>query len=72
MRYRVLWMAFLLAIITFLDRVCISIAAPFMMDDLGLTLVQMSLVFSAFTLAYGLFEVPAGRWGGDQVVIVAS
>ena len=65
-RYRVLWMAFLLAIITFLDRVCISIAAPFMMDDLGLTLVQMSLVFSAFTLAYSLFEVPSG-WLGDVI-----
>jgi len=65
-RYRVLWMAFLLAIITFLDRVCISIAAPFMMDDLGLTVVQMSLVFSAFTLAYSLFEVPSG-WLGDVI-----
>ena len=63
-RYRVLWMAFLLAIITFLDRVCISIAAPYMMEDLGLTMVQMSLVFSAFTLAYSLFEVPSG-WLGD-------
>jgi ACS family glucarate transporter-like MFS transporter len=63
-RYRVLWMAFLLAIITFLDRVCISIAAPFMMDDLRLTMVEMSLVFSAFTLAYSLFEVPSG-WLGD-------
>jgi ACS family glucarate transporter-like MFS transporter len=63
-RYRVLWMAFLLAIVTFLDRVCISIAAPFMMDDLQLTMVQMSLIFSAFTLAYSLFEVPSG-WLGD-------
>ena len=63
-RYRVLWMAFLLAIVTFLDRVCISIAAPYMMADLGLTMVQMGLVFSAFTLAYSLFEVPSG-WLGD-------
>jgi MFS family permease len=65
-RYRVLWMAFLLAIITFLDRVCISFAAPHMMEDLGLTMVQMSLVFSAFTLAYSLFEVPSG-WLGDVI-----
>jgi ACS family glucarate transporter-like MFS transporter len=65
-RYRVLWMAFLLAIITFLDRVCISFAAPHMMNDLGLTMVQMSLVFSAFTLAYSLFEVPSG-WMGDRM-----
>jgi len=63
-RYRVLWMAFLLALITFLDRVCISFAAPRMMDDLGLTMFQMSLVFGAFTLAYSLFEVPSG-WLGD-------
>src|SRR6187551_2509168 len=63
-RYRVLRMAFFLAIVTYLDRVCIAIATPFIMQDLGLTLVQMSLVFSAFTLAYSLFEVPSG-WLGD-------
>src|SRR5688572_30028662 len=65
-RYRVLWMAFFLAIITFLDRVCISFAAPYMMSDLGLTMVQMSTVFGAFTLAYSLFEVPSG-WLGDVI-----
>lgn len=65
-RYRVLRMAFLLAIITFLDRVCISVAAPFMMQDLGISVVQMSVIFSAFTLAYSLFEVPSG-WLGDVI-----
>jgi sugar phosphate permease len=65
-RYRVLRMAFFLAIVTYLDRVCISIAAPFMMTDLGLTLTEMSLVFGAFTLAYSLFEVPSG-WLGDRI-----
>ncbi len=34
------------------------------MRDLGLSMLQMSLVFSAFTLAYSLFEVPTG-WMGD-------
>ena len=65
-RFRVLRMAFFLAIVTYLDRVCISIAAPFIMQDLGLTLVQMSTVFGAFTLAYSLFEVPSG-WLGDVI-----
>ena len=65
-RYRVLRMAFFLAIVTYLDRVCISIATPFIMQDLGLTLVQMSAVFGAFTLAYSLFEVPSG-WLGDVI-----
>lgn len=65
-RYRVLAFAFALAVVTYLDRICISAAAPFMMADLNLTMLQMSVVFSAFTLAYSLFEVPAG-WRGDVV-----
>ena len=62
-RCRVLAMAVLLAGITYLDRVCISVAAPDIMRDLRLNRVQMSLVFSAFTLAYALFEIPTGWWG---------
>ncbi len=59
-------MAVLLAFITYLDRVCISITAPAIMQELSLSKVQMSFVFSAFTVAYGLFEIPTGRWG-DRV-----
>jgi MFS transporter, ACS family, glucarate transporter len=62
-RERVLAFAFLLAVVTYLDRVCISAAAPFIMDDLHLSVLEMSVVFSAFTLAYSLFEVPSGRLG---------
>jgi MFS transporter, ACS family, glucarate transporter len=64
-RRRVLLFAFLLTVITYLDRVCISAAAPFIMNDLGLTFVEMSVAFSAFTLAYSLFEIPSG-WLGDR------
>jgi MFS transporter, ACS family, glucarate transporter len=60
----VLAFAFTLTVITYLDRVCISAAAPFIMDDLHITFVQMGLAFSAFTLAYSLFEIPSG-WLGD-------
>src|SRR5229473_1623986 len=63
-RGRVLALAFLLAVVTYLDRICISAAAPFIMEDLHLTVLQMSAVFSAFTLAYSLFEIPSG-WLGD-------
>ena len=63
-RVRVLAFAFTLTAITYLDRICISAAAPYMMADLGLTALQMSVVFSAFTLSYSLFEVPSG-WLGD-------
>src|SRR5216117_3084192 len=63
-RTRVLGFAFLLAVVTYLDRICISAAAPFMMEDLHLTVLEMSAVFSAFTLAYSIFEIPSG-WLGD-------
>jgi MFS transporter, ACS family, glucarate transporter len=63
-RGRVLLFAFLLAAITYLDRIAISAAAPLMMDELHLTVLQMSIVFSAFTLAYSIFEIPSG-WLGD-------
>jgi ACS family glucarate transporter-like MFS transporter len=63
-RTRVLGFAFLLAVVTYLDRVCISAAAPYIMDDLHLSVLQMSVVFSAFTLSYSLFEIPSG-WLGD-------
>lgn len=63
-RSRVLAFAFLLAVVTYLDRICISAAAPSIMEDLQLSFVQMGMVFGAFTLAYSLFEVPSG-WLGD-------
>ncbi len=63
-RYGVLLFAFLLAIITYLDRVCISTAAPYIREDLGLSAIEMSFVFGAFALAYAIFEVPTG-WMGD-------
>src|SRR5262245_21914844 len=62
-RYRVVGLAVLLAAITYLDRVAISLTAEPMMRDLSLDTIQMGFVFSAFTLAYGLFEIPTGWWG---------
>ena len=65
-RYRVVAFAMALAAVTYLDRVCISIVAPDIMRDLGLTTIQMSYVFSAFTLAYAGFEIPTAWWA-DKV-----
>ena len=55
----------LLAIITYVDRVCISQAAPEIRRDLALSETQMGWVFAAFGLAYALCEIPAG-WMGDR------
>jgi MFS family permease len=61
-RYRVVALATSLAMVTYLDRVAIGTLAPGIRRDLGLTAVEMGWVFFAFQLAYGLFEVPTGRW----------
>lgn len=65
-RYWVVVFAVTLAIITYIDRVCISKAAPLIQKDMGLSKEQMGMVFSAFTLAYALFEIPGG-WLGDRI-----
>ncbi len=64
-RYGALGFTLVLAAIAYLDRVCISTAAPAIRADLGLSDGQMGYVFSAFTLAYALMEVPAG-WLADR------
>jgi ACS family glucarate transporter-like MFS transporter len=51
-----------LAFLTYMDRVCISVTAPAILRDLRLTTIQMGFVFSAFTAAYALFEIPTGWW----------
>ncbi len=67
MRTRHTVVAFTLALVAlaYLDRISISTAAPAIKSDLGLSDSQMGLVFSAFTFAYALFEVPSG-WFADR------
>ena len=65
LRYGVLGLTLALTAVAYLDRVCIATAAPAMKADLQLTDAQMGYVFSAFTLAYALFEVPSG-WLSDR------
>jgi len=65
-RITLLWFGFLIAVITYLDRVCISAAAPYITDELHLTTQQMARVLSAFALSYALFEIPSG-WLADRI-----
>src|SRR5437867_7703104 len=62
-RYRVLAWLCSLSFILYIDRLCISKAAPQIEEELGISHTAMGFVFGAFTVAYGLFEVPTGRWG---------
>lgn len=65
-RFTLLRFTLLLSIITYLDRVAISSAAPAIREELGLSLIEMGWVFSAFTFAYAAFEIPSG-WLGDVI-----
>ena len=51
--------------ITYIDRVNLSTAAPYVQRELGLSNFQLGLVFSAFALPYGLLQ-PLGGWLGDR------
>ena len=62
-RFVVLVMLCLLSGVLYLDRVCMSQAIPSIKAELKLTNTQVSYFAMAFTLAYGLFEIPTGRWG---------
>ncbi len=59
-RWFMLSLLLIATIINYVDRVNISIAAPFMAKDLGLDKVQMGLIFSAFAWTYAFALVPAG------------
>ncbi len=54
-----------LAMITYIDRVAVSQAASDIRRDLGFGTQEMGWVFSAFAIAYALFEIPGG-WLGDR------
>ncbi len=62
-RYWVVVFAVALAIITYIDRVALSQAAPRISKELGLSKQQMGWVFFGFISAYALFEIPSGVMG---------
>jgi ACS family glucarate transporter-like MFS transporter len=51
-----------LAMVTYLDRACIGVMAPYIKRDFGLDDAAMSWVFTAFILAYAMFEIPTALW----------
>ncbi len=62
-RHRVLGFLFFLSIVTYVDRVCISVAGPAMQKDLNLSPEQWGWVVAAFAFAYAIFEIPTGSMG---------
>jgi MFS transporter, ACS family, glucarate transporter len=61
----ILLMLLVFSIVTYLDRVNISIAAKYIMPEYGFNSVEMGTVFSALVFGYALFQIPGG-WMGDR------
>ena len=59
-RYQVVLIFVIFAIITYLDRNSMSSLSKGIAADLHLSKTQLGFIFSAFSLAYGLFEIPTG------------
>ncbi|SDC83608.1 MFS transporter, ACS family, hexuronate transporter [Terribacillus halophilus] len=66
---------FLAGVINYLDRSALSIAAPFITEDLNLTATQMGIIFSSFSVGYAIFNflggVAADRYGAKLTLFVA-
>ncbi|HEV8370489.1 MAG TPA: MFS transporter [Pyrinomonadaceae bacterium] len=62
-RHRVLGFLCLLAAITYLDRIAISVAGPRIQDSLHIGPKGWGWVVGVFTISYGIFEIPTGRMG---------
>jgi D-galactonate transporter len=64
-RWYILVLISLMYLITYLDRVNISTAAPVISKEFGFDKVTMGVIFSAFAWAYAMFQVPGG-WLSDR------
>ena len=62
-RYVVLGLLCAMAFVLYLDRICMGQAVRPIRDELEISKFRMGLILAAFTVAYGIFEVPAGHWG---------
>ena len=62
-RSGVLLLLVLLAVITFLDRLCIAVAGTRIQDELGISPERWGWILGAFVLSYGIFEIPTGAHG---------
>ena len=70
----ILVMLVILGMVTFLDRINISVAGSAVMHDLNLSPAEWGWVQSAFILSYGLMQIPMGALGdrfGHRKILAA-
>lgn len=62
-RFGVVGFCFMLAMVTYVDRASIGVLAGAIRADLNISMTEMGYIFSAFTFAYAIFEIPSAWWG---------
>jgi len=65
-RHLVLAMTVAVYMITYMDRVVISNAAPVIRKEFGFSLITMGWILASFRWSYALFQIPGG-WLGDRI-----
>jgi len=64
-RWVILLLISLMYLITYMDRTNISVAAPAIAEEFGLSKTEFGIVFSAFLWAYSIGQIPGG-WLADR------
>ena len=59
-RWLLLGVVFVTCLVAYLDRVNISVCAPFIMEELGFDRVQLGFTMSAFFMGYLVMQIPGG------------
>jgi len=75
-RYRILVVLCAMYFISYIDRVNISVAAPLIRKELGLTPTELGLIFSAFAYPYAATQIYGGwladRYGPRLILTILS
>ena len=71
----IVWL-FVISAVAYLDRVNISLASHYLVQEYHLSNIQLGYIFSAFVLGYALFQAPGGRisdrYGPRRVIAFAT
>jgi len=74
-RWWIFWYLFVLAILTFVQRTSLSVAAERMMPELHLSQMQVGWLMETYTVVYATLQMPGGVLGeriGARAILVAT
>ena len=65
-RILLVFSTFMLTVLLYIDRACISAAKEEISRDLNFDLTDFGWVMAIFTLGYALFQTPSGKWADKK------